>query len=105
MDITRKTIEMPNQKKTTCRYGHEDLQLWVGKSGAKRIQCRTCKREQSVASRVGPKSKHAPAMVAKYDLRIMEARAKIQKIQSQIDELEKKRDNFISQRKERNDLL
>jgi division protein CdvB (Snf7/Vps24/ESCRT-III family) len=44
-------------------------------------------------------------MVAKYDLRIMEARAKIQKIQSQIDELEKKRDNFISQRKERNDLL
>ncbi len=53
-----------------------------------------CKKEQSVASRVGPKSKHAPAMVARYDLKIMEAEIKIAEIQKKIEHLNKMRDKY-----------
>lgn len=56
-----------------------------------------CKKEQSVASRVGSKSKHAPAMVAKYDIKIMEAEIKIAEIQKKIEYLNKMRDKYAVQ--------
>lgn len=83
-------------KSTSCRYGHNNTHHYVDKSGRPRGVCRTCRKEQSVASRVGPKSKHAPAMVAKYDLKIMEQEIKIAECQRKIAELSKMREKFIS---------
>lgn len=81
-------------KSSSCRYGHSDTYHYVSKSGRNRSCCRVCKKEQSVASRVGSGSKHAPAMVAKYDLKIMEAEIKIAEIRKRIEHLNKMRDRY-----------
>ena len=83
-------------KSSSCRYGHNDTYHYVTKSGKNLSHCRVCKREQSVASRVGPKSKHAPAMVAKYDLKIMEAEIRIAEIQKKIAHLNKMREKYTA---------
>lgn len=84
-------------KRNVCRYGHENnYREWVSPSGVQKRVCRTCASIKNTAARTGATSKHAPAMVARYDIQIIEAQAKIVQLQNRIAKLSAMREKYIS---------
>lgn len=85
-------------KRNACRYGHEDnYREWVSASGVAKKVCRTCASIKNTAARTGPTSKHAPTMVARYDIQIIEAQAKIVQLQNRIAKLSAMREKYTKE--------